>query len=70
MDEISRSGTAGRTPSTAARTLGVAVAGAIMLLFGTPLNVLWMDAPGSWWLVYTLWLVAIGLILLAARRGR
>jgi len=38
------------------------------LLFGTPLRVLWVDAPGSWWLVYALWLAAIG-VAFGVRRG-
>ncbi len=72
MDETSRSGATDRTPkpaSTAARTVGVAVAGGVLLLFGTPLNLLWIGAPGGWWLVYSIWIVAIALILVASRRG-
>jgi len=56
--------------SASARTVGLTVAGAIFLLFGTPLRVLWVDASASWWIVYLLWLVAIGLAAAAARRGR
>ncbi len=64
MDEISSR----KRGNASARTVAVAVAGAILLLFGTPLRVLWMDASGSWWIVYSIWILAIGLIAVATRR--
>jgi hypothetical protein len=74
MDDIrsdTRSGASGRTPSApvSSRTVGLAVAGVILLLFGTPLRMLWVNAPGSWWIVYLLWFAAICVLAGVARRG-
>ena len=67
-----RPGAAARTPgpSPRARTASLAVTGLVLLLFGTPLRVLWMDASGSWWLGYLLWLAAIVAVAVTARPGR
>ena len=57
-----------RSPKSRPGIAGPALAAGIFLLFGTPLRVLWVDAPGSWWLVYALWLAAIG-VAFGVRRG-
>ena len=67
-----RSGAPARTAGQVGRvrTASVGIAGLILLLFGTPMSVLWMDSAGSWWLGYLLWLAAIALIAVTARPGR
>jgi hypothetical protein len=52
------------------RALGLVIAGATLLAFGTPLRALWADAARPWWTVYALWAVAIVALALCAARGR
>ena len=41
------------------RTLASCIAALLLLLFGTPLRVLWTQPTAPWWLVYAPWALAI-----------
>jgi hypothetical protein len=59
-----------KSANVAGGAVGAAIAGVILLLFGTPLRVFWVDAANGWWIVYLLWVVAIGLIGFFTWRSR
>lgn len=42
-----------------ARTLASCIAASLLLLFGTPLRLLWAFPGAPWWLVYAPWALAI-----------
>ncbi len=54
----------------ALRTLASCIAAVLLLLFGTPLRVLWSFPPAPWWLVYVLWGLAIAALYGVARGER
>jgi hypothetical protein len=45
-------------PATS-RTLASCLAAFLLLVFGTPLRVLWAHPGAPWWLVYTPWALAV-----------
>jgi hypothetical protein len=52
---------------TSSRVLASCIAALLLLLFGTPLRVLWAHPSAPWWLVYLLWSVAILGLFVASR---
>ncbi|MET0283771.1 MAG: hypothetical protein ABW352_04855 [Polyangiales bacterium] len=55
---------------TASRTLASCIAVLLLLLFGTPLRVLWSHPAAPWWLIFALWGAAILGLYAASRDGR
>jgi hypothetical protein len=53
----------------AERAVAVSVAGAGLLVFGSPLRVLWARPEAPWWTPFALWALGIAAIYLGTRRG-
>jgi hypothetical protein len=52
------------------RTLACCIAAWLLLLFGTPLRVLWSYPSAPWWLVYAPWALSISCLYLVSRDDR
>jgi hypothetical protein len=52
---------------TSPRAAALTAAGAIVLLFGTPLRALWARDAGPWWLPFAAWAGLIVVVVVAAR---
>lgn len=52
------------------RALAACIAALLLLLFGTPLRVLWARPAAPWWLVYVLWGLAILALYALTRADR
>ncbi len=52
------------------RAVAVIVAGAGLLVFGSPVRELWAQADAPWWMAFVLWGLGIVAIYATSRRER